>query len=278
MGEGNTKITITIPAFEYGGAGAELLNYSFGKMVEQTFKDFDIVVSDSSPDDDVKEMCEKWGDKLDIKYVSSLESKGNPAQNLNIAMRHAKGDWIKILCQDDYLLYTDSMEMLNDAISGLKNGEQWIATAYLHSKTRKSFFNYHAPYLNPQLYIVNTIGTPSCVTIKNNPDILMFFDEELSYCYDCELYYRLFKAHGNPRILTDVTIVNYIWENSITASITKDIISKENKYIIEKHGIGKEQQEEESSDGPKLLEDGEFKIDDVVSELSASPLEKEEEK
>lgn len=227
------KISITIPCYEYKGKGVECLQYSFEKMETQTFKDFDVIISDHSIDKGVEDLCKIWKSKLDIKYFRNDVSRGNPAGNMNEAMRKAEGEWIKILCQDDFLAYNNSLEITANAFDEKTN---WIATGYIHTTNRKSYQNYHQPYINPQIYVINTIGTPSCITIRNiKPTIEM--DENLSYAYDCEFYYRFANQYGVPKIVSDVTIANFLWENSITAGTTEEIIDRENKYILKKHGF-----------------------------------------
>ena len=49
------KISIAIPCYEYSGMGAEILEHSFHQMNIQTFKDFDVIISDHSIDDNVKD-------------------------------------------------------------------------------------------------------------------------------------------------------------------------------------------------------------------------------
>jgi len=228
------KFSIAIPAYEYKGKGGELLDFSFEKMAEQTFKDFDVIISDHSVDSDVENTCKKWDEKLNIKYFKNETNRGNPASNLNNAIKNSDGEWVKILCQDDFLVYENSMEIISNNLPEDKN---WMATGYIHTKDKRNYFNYHAPAVNPQLLIMNSIGTPSCVILKKVP-VMPEFDEALKYAYDCEFYFRFWKQYGDPKIITDVTIANYLWENSITAQITQEFIQKENEYILKKHGIG----------------------------------------
>ena len=51
------KISIAVPTYEYRGKGVEVLEYAFNTMVKQTFKDFDVVISDHSVDDKIEVLC-----------------------------------------------------------------------------------------------------------------------------------------------------------------------------------------------------------------------------
>jgi hypothetical protein len=92
------------------------------------------------------------------------------------------------------------------------------------------------PMMNPQIYVVNTIGTSSCLTIKNVKDMPLF-DRNIDYCYDCDWYYRFQKMYGDPKTISDVTMVNYLWGNSVTSKTTPEMIQKEEQYILRKYGF-----------------------------------------
>lgn len=224
----NKYVSIAIPAYEQGGKGVEVLEHNFHKLSEQTFQDFDVVVSDDSQDDGIKRLCEEWSKNLDIKYCKN--KKRGAASNTNNAILKSTGVLIKLLCQDDFFLHADSLEK---TVEVFDHTDYWLASAYWHTYDRINFFKLHVPSLNPHIYVINTIGTPSCITIRNMPKIPEI-DQELHYCYDCLFYYEFIKLYGHPKILNIPTMGNYLWEKSITNSITQEIINKENNYILNK--------------------------------------------
>jgi hypothetical protein len=63
------------------------------------------------------------------------------------------------------------------------------------------------------------------------------FDNNLSYAFDCDFYYRLKASFGDPIILDVITVVNFLWDESITSNISPLLINKENKYILRKYGF-----------------------------------------
>lgn len=228
------KISIAIPCYEYGGFGAECLEYSFTKMKEQVFDDFEIVVSDQSFDYKIRDLCNSWARKLHIKYIHNKET-GNAAQNMNVAINNCDGEWVKILCQDDFLAYDNSLLLTAKALDE-DNDNNWLATGYVHSYDRKGFFNYHQPSLHANLAIINNIGTPSCVTFKNIKPMLEF-DTNLTYYYDCEYYFRFLNKYGIPKLINSITIVNYLWDKSMTSKVDDTLIERETNYIIKKHNL-----------------------------------------
>ena len=94
--------SICIPTYEVKGMGVYYLNYTFNILNKQTIKDFDIVISDNSYDDNIKNLCEDWSYLLDIKYYRNDKDRGFISPNLNYGLSKCTGDYIKILFQDDF--------------------------------------------------------------------------------------------------------------------------------------------------------------------------------
>jgi len=230
------KISIAIPTYEANGKGLEVLKFSFGKIAEQTFKDFDVVIADHSVNRDIEYLCEQWIDKFDIKYYRNENDRGSASANTQFSIEKSTGEFIKLLCQDDFLYGKYALEIIND---NLDKKTMWMATAYWHTYDRINFERKHYPSLNDQIYIVNTIGTPSCVIVKNEKE-LPNIDKNLSYAYDCDWYYQLWKKYGNPKLIDKETMANYLWRGSVSSQVSQELISKENNYIINKYGFNKD--------------------------------------
>lgn len=226
------RVSIAIPCYEMNGHGVEALNYSLNKLYIQTFKDFEVVITDHSINDDIKNLCEFWQDKLDIKYYKTENGRGSPTVNTNNGLSKCSGEIIKLLCQDDYLYDEYSLEKTHNAFDENVN---WLASSYVHTQDKKTYYKHHIPSMNDNIETVNTIGTPSCVAIRNNN--IMYFDENLKWAYDCEYYRRLYNTFGNPKILNEITMINYIHGNSTTNTIaTNELRNREENYIKVKHG------------------------------------------
>jgi hypothetical protein len=59
--------SIAIPAYGYNGKGKDFLE-KLTILKEQTFEDFEVVISDHSTDDTIKDLCDSWMDRLNIHY------------------------------------------------------------------------------------------------------------------------------------------------------------------------------------------------------------------
>ncbi len=108
-------VTICIPTHEMGGLGHTFLRKSFDILNIQTFKNFDVVVSDHSKNDDIKNLCEEFNSIFPINYYRNTEGIGSSSKNTNNAIRHAQGLLIKILFMDDFFYSKDSLQDIVNA-------------------------------------------------------------------------------------------------------------------------------------------------------------------
>ena len=225
-------LSVVIPCYGMNGKGAALLEYSLQILQNQTFKDFEIIITDHSitTDNGVYNATKHWQDKLDIQYFRNIKGIGIAPININLGLVASRGKIIKILCQDDYLYDIYSLQTIVDAFD---DTTKWLVTTYIHSKDKINYINRHLPTLNPNIGITNTIGTLSTLAIRNKDIIL--YDENLVFAYDCEYYARLIKKFGPPKILDVITMVNYLWEGQTTNTLVNgQLIQQEATYINEK--------------------------------------------
>src|SRR5438128_12549487 len=90
-------ISICIPAYKR----TVELKRLFNSIVIQTFKDFEIVITDDSPEESVAILCNEYRSKLPIAYYKNKIRLGSPA-NFNQSIAKATGEWIKMMNDDDW--------------------------------------------------------------------------------------------------------------------------------------------------------------------------------
>tara|TARA_R110000824_G_scaffold161822_6_gene337310 strand:+ start:827 stop:1525 length:699 start_codon:yes stop_codon:yes gene_type:complete len=229
----NNFFSIAIPTYEMNGYGVDFLTHSFIILFNQTFKDFEVVVSDHSLNNEVKTLCDSWSDKLNIKYLKNLDGIGGSSPNINNAIKWCEGKWIKFLFQDDFLFNSDSLEKLRVHIT--HNADKvWFVTACEHSPDGYTMTNPHYPHWTEDIHLGNNrISSPSVVTIKNKD--LVYFDESLIWLMDVEYYKRMYDKYGEPSYLQTINVVNRVWGDSVSNSLPQEIKDKEvslmrNKY------------------------------------------------
>ena len=240
----NPLVSIAISTFESGGKGHELLKHNLDHILKQDYNNIEIVISDHSSDNKIKDLCEQYngkkssnGNTYPIKYIHNPEHKGNSSQNTNNAISHCRGEYIKILFMDDYL-YNESA--ISNIVTQFQSNpdKKWLVHSYIHTKNYKDFYNLHHPKFSKDIVFCNRIGCPSCLTIHNS--VKERFDEKLKWFMDSELYKRILDKYGKPIFLHTKEdekpyMVNLHHAGQVTnTSIDKSLISAEKKYINEK--------------------------------------------
>jgi hypothetical protein len=219
--------SIVIPTYEMRGKGHEYLDFSFKQIYEQSFKDYEIIISDNSRNNDIKNVCNFWMNLLDIKYYTNdLDKLDNPSSNLNNAIKKSTGKYIKILFLDDFFNSNKSLEILYNFIENNPN-YNWYINACNHTNDGYTLHTKHIPSWNDSVYLgKNTIGSPSVVCIKNTEERIDF-NENLIWLMDCEYYKRYYDKFGLPAFLKDDIVTIRISQNQLTSILSQDIKNKE---------------------------------------------------
>lgn len=224
--------TIAIPTYEMDEVGVKFLAHSFNNIKKQTFTDFEVVISDHSKNDDIKNLCEEYTKIFEINYFKNKNNMGSSSANLNNAILNAKGQVIKILFQDDF--FFDEFSLENTALNFDVKVDKWLVSRCEHTFDGSTFIRDFTPMYNEMIYTGNnTISSPSVLSILNNKPFL--FDENLINLMDCEYYKRCYDKFGLPKILEKITVVNRMGKHQITNSrLTDEIRQKELNYVTKK--------------------------------------------
>ena len=97
-------ISVCIPTFN----GDRTIEETLRSVLNQTFSDFEIVICDDSSTDKTLQIVAQFDDPRII--VSKFEKAPNPAANWNRAVRLCRGQYVKVMGQDD-VLYPQCLEM-----------------------------------------------------------------------------------------------------------------------------------------------------------------------
>jgi hypothetical protein len=225
-------ISITIPTYEMNGFGKNFIENSLTYITKQTFKEFEIVISDHSIDDEIKNVCLRFNN-LDINYIKNENDKGSSSANLNNAILNSKYNIIKFLMQDEYLYDENTLLDIKNVFDDEKIN--WVVTGCIYGANPENPIGKMIPeYTDKIIEGYNTIGSPSVVTIrKTNYNEL--FDPELIWLMDCDYYKRLYDKWGGPSIIPKYQIFINQHINQLTNIISNDIKKKENNLLIKKY-------------------------------------------
>lgn len=192
------KISIAVP-FYSGMKNAEyFLKRCLESITKQTFKDYEIVVTED----------------------------GKMAENTNSAIKKSKGELIKILYMDDFF---NDEHSLQDIVDHFSDEDNWLVTGCGHTEG-----GLHFPTYNDQIQIKNTIGSPSVLTIRNDNPLL--FDESMTWMLDCDYYKRLYARYGEPKILNTLNVILGTGDHQTTNILSDEIKNNEHEYMLKKHG------------------------------------------
>jgi glycosyltransferase involved in cell wall biosynthesis len=223
------KVSIVVPAYDMKGNGVRFLSHLLATVEAQDYKDVEVIVSDDSKEDEIEMLCKAASSKLDIKHVRH-ETQGRSSPNVNNAIRHASGDIIKVLFQDDFFIDRRALTMI---VNEHKNGAKWVLAGCVHTNDGVNFYRYHVPSFNPKGYMgENLAGAPSLVSFQNDGDT--FFDDSLAWLMDCEFYHRLFLKWGSPKIVPSPLTADRIWDGRVSSTVNEGVKSFEACYVWRK--------------------------------------------
>ncbi len=189
------KVSICIPTYNQ----VDKLEILLDSIRVQTFRDFEVIVSDDSSTDDVKLLVDHYGD-LQIRYFRNSPAKGSP-ENWNHSISLAKGDWIKLMHHDDYFTNSDALLdflnfsnqypsadyiFCNTKLSRLERGNL-IVSDYIVDQAILNKIKNHSAYLFPK----NIMGSPSIGFHRKTMNV--DFDKKLQWLVDVEYFIQILR-------------------------------------------------------------------------------------
>lgn len=232
-------ISICIPAYKQ----VEFLKRLLESISIQTFRDFEVVVTDDSNDDTVYELIKNYKHNFPITYTKNTVALGSP-ENWNASIKLAKGEWIKMMHDDDWFVNELSLAKFAEAAK-ISLGTSFIFSGYteinVRTNSRKNFIisNFYLKLLEKSplnLFKQNFIGHPSTTLVKNNPYCL--YDKNLKWVVDFEFYIRYINKYKSFVAIKDTLITIGISEYQITKAAFRnpEVEIPENLYLLHKFG------------------------------------------
>jgi glycosyltransferase involved in cell wall biosynthesis len=230
------NLSVIIPCYEMKGAGAIHLRRSLTSLTKQSWKNFEVVISDHSESDMIENVAKEFESELSINYVRYEKFRGSSCMNANNGISYSKYNYLKFLFQDDYLAHDRSLE------KGMKylvwSRKDWIATACNHrnDKTGDFFWNHYPRIVNGEIFnALNSLGCPSVMYFKKT-DIR--FDERLPALMDIDYYEQVKSIFGDPGLLYDINVTIGIHDAQVTNNGgfgDKVQVKKELEIVFEKY-------------------------------------------
>lgn len=230
-----SKVSICIPAYNNGPGVKRLLE----SIKNQTYKDFEVILTDDSTTDDVKKAVDESG--VVVNYTKNETRDGSTA-NWNKAIDKASGDYIKIMHHDDWFTNSDSLAKMVRLLD--ENPEAILAFSGTMQVGTENTYSRHIKKEDAELikkdwrnlYLGNTIGAPSSLIHRRTDKR---YDTNLKWLVDSEFYLQLLEGN-KPFVYTEEPLVSIgVGDEQITNSCISDseVNIREYKYVYAKHSL-----------------------------------------
>jgi glycosyltransferase involved in cell wall biosynthesis len=214
-------ISICIPAYKH----VDYLERLLVSVSTQTFTDFEIIITDDSPDNSVEILLQKFSSISNLYYYKNPQPLGTP-ENWNEAIRKANGTWIKLMHNDDWFATDDALQIFYNAIE--QNPEEvFFFSAFQNVEASsgkkevvkmswldKFYFKSNPYHLLKKVYV----GNPSCTIIKKEVNI--FYDKRYKFIVDFDYYIRVIQQTKMP-VYIDEVLLNIGFHNEQVTTYTK---------------------------------------------------------
>ena len=229
-------ISICIPAYKK----PEYVVRAIQSILKQSYKKVEIVISDDSPNEDIKIAIQPYISQLDIKYYHNAPALKSP-MNWNNALNKATGDYVMLLHQDDWLHDPKALEIYVASFKShpeagfvfCKNTAIQPDGVQLNLQAIKSLLG-NMDKKPHHILRANVIGPPSNVMLKRT--IPVRYDENYIWLVDVDYYVQLLEA-GNQYVYLDQHLVSIgLHEDQTTVFCrnNEDVIVKENIHFAYK--------------------------------------------
>jgi glycosyltransferase involved in cell wall biosynthesis len=201
--------SICIPVYK----NIQFLKRLLDSIVSQTFSDYEIIITDDSPDNSVVDFLRGNYKLENLKYFKNQVALGTP-ENWNEGIRQATGKWIKLMHDDDWFVSNEALQLFYNATIASRSTFFFCAYQNVYLDQNKNEL-VHLPSARwkrvtkyfPALYARNVIGPPSVVLVKNGSGIL--YDSRMKWLVDIDFYIRVLHnttAHHIPELLVSVGV------------------------------------------------------------------------
>ncbi len=201
------KVSICIPAYKQ----VEYFRKALDSILIQDFIDYEIVVSDDTPDDSIEVLLREFSVVQNITYHRNTNPLGSPA-NWNEAVSLAKGEYIKLLHHDDKFSHPGALRAMVEMLD--KNPKANIAIGsslvsdVVGGRNRNNILKAvdcaNITSMPEFLFFGNVFGAPSATIYRNGLGVQ--YDERMKWLVDIDFYIRILQLNGNFAYTNEILI------------------------------------------------------------------------
>jgi glycosyltransferase involved in cell wall biosynthesis len=208
-------VSICIPTYNQ----TKFLVKTIDSVIFQNYKDYEIIVSDDSTNDDVKNLIISYQKRgIRLNYFQNKPSLGSP-KNWNFAVSKANGKYIKIMHHDEWFETPSSLSKLVEVIEENPNTVVFSAAYSINKGMKRDYIpkedTIERINFEPiELIINNYIGCPSALIYPRNCSVT--FDENYIWLVDVDFYIHLLEKKYKFIYIKECLYTSMIDEHNIT--------------------------------------------------------------
>jgi glycosyltransferase involved in cell wall biosynthesis len=191
------KVSVCIPTYEQ----SDYFLKTIKSVLDQDFINYEIIITDDSRNNSIKNVVEKLMPNTKIKYFENKQRKGSPG-NWNEAIHQASGEYIKILHHDDWFTRKDSLSIFVNMLDSNPEADFGFCPSLICDPNQKAMRINSATddqllkVRNNPLFLLygNFIGAPSATIFKRK--LSLSYDSNLKWLVDMDFYINILKDNN----------------------------------------------------------------------------------
>ena len=231
------KVSVIVPVYN----AEKVLRFCVNSILNQTFKDFELILIDDGSTDGSGALCDEYALKFENLRVKHIENQGvSVARNIGIEL--AKGDYICFVDSDDYVA-ENYLEELTRLITS-NNDNIWCGfqtvDGYENAKVlQKVFFSDKESFSYSNVNEIMTLhdkwldAGPVCKLYKRSviEENQIRFPEALSLGEDLLFNYEYLDCTSGSIVIINKCLYNYVKQSgdSLTKTYHEDLFTKYKK-------------------------------------------------
>lgn len=233
------KVSICIPSYKQ----TNYLKKTLDSILIQNYTDYELIITDDTPDNTVKQLIDTYDFKGKLKYYKNPMALGSP-QNWNECISKATGEYIKIMHHDDWFTQKDSLQKF--ILKADQNDPVFIFSEAISYNERENIEKIHTPgevflkqlSVNPEfIFLGNLIGPPSSILFRKSD--LITFDINLKWLTDIDFYIKILQKTKSFYFIKEplITSVNNGLHNLTNDCINPEVEIFEYFYVFKKLSV-----------------------------------------
>lgn len=231
------KVSICIPAYKH----IDFLKRCLDSILEQEFSDYEVVITDDSPDNSLQKLIEIYSDKR-IQYFKNEKALGSP-KNWNEGIKRAKGEYIKILHHDDWFSSPQSLSKFVKLLDENPDADiAFSASCDINANNEKKTHIANETFLSnlreetETIYTGNQLGAPSVCIFRNKN---YTFDPNLIWLVDIDFYMQVIMKKKSFTFTSEILVNIGVSEFQITRQCLTEakVRISEKIYLYKKYNL-----------------------------------------